>query len=169
MEEYADLDLVAYLYNTCYGGFSFSDEFIERLNEKRKEKGLEPLHTHSDERTDPQVIETFQELGWRKSSGRCARLHIHWFPSEFIGYIITHEYDGVESVGINKDEMDKELLRKFLADYEKDKSLTVEDLKTRYDTLNTKYKRYTEFLQNVLYKKKQPSEYRQKSFEEDSD
>jgi hypothetical protein len=144
-EGYDDLDLVGYLYNACYGGFSFSQEFVRRMNEKRagatKFDGEKEFTSHSVERTDPMVIELFQEMGPGASSGPHSSIRINWIPREFLPYVSIHEYDGTESVRVVFDEMEADLLQKFLQEWKKDSSLTVENLNQRYMKLQEKIAR----------------------------
>lgn len=145
-EGYDDLDFVGYLYNACYGGFSFSSMFVHRMNERLKAAGSEKKFSeYTNDRTDPMAIELFQELGADVSSGRFAALRIAWVPREFLEYVDLHEYDGVESVRILFDEMDSLLLKNFLSDWNRNPSLTVEDLNDRYLTMREKVVRYKEY------------------------
>lgn len=82
------------LYNTCYGGFSFSDEFIVELNRRFPEKRAE---AHAFElRTDPEAIALFEELGPVRSSGPHSSLKIRNIPDGMDWDI--DEYDGKESI-----------------------------------------------------------------------
>lgn len=77
------------VYNTCYGGFSFSELALERM----RELGVEDPHWEVS-RHDPRVIQVVEELG-EKANGKYARLAI----AEIHGnkYRID-EYDGSECV-----------------------------------------------------------------------
>ena len=152
METYADLNLVGYLYNICYGGFSFSQKFVEEINEERKRVGSKLLKAYSDERTEPDVISLFQKVGSEYASGRNANLAMYWVPEEFLGYVDLHEYDGSEHVEVSSSEIYTDLLKQFLSDWKRDPSLTVEDLNRRYADTTGKINRYKEFLENVYYK-----------------
>ena len=152
MEAYSDLELVGYLYNDCYGGFSFSEKFVERINAIRKETGLKPLSKHSQERTDPTVISLFQEMGSKGASGNYAQLVLDWIPKEFLPYTTVSEYDGEENVCISSAEIYADVLKGFLSDWEKDSTLGVEELNRRYRRAKEKYERYQEFLRNVIYR-----------------
>jgi hypothetical protein len=78
------------LYNAKYGGFSFSDAFLDEFKKRHPEKKW------SVERTDPDVIALFEELGCDKSSGYCADLRIEEIPDD-VEFEID-EYDGMETV-----------------------------------------------------------------------
>lgn len=82
------------LINKCYGGFSFSDEFIL---EYYKHYGIDndPLYNNTG-RTDPRVIELFKELGSERSSGKFSKLKLVEIPDN-IDWEIT-DYDGKETV-----------------------------------------------------------------------
>lgn len=153
-EGYDDLDLVGYLYNACYGGFSFSHLFVRRMNECLKSAGLDrKFSEYSKDRTDPMVIKLFQELGSDDSSGRHAALRIAWVPREFLEHVIHDEYDGIESVKVLFDEIDADLLHDFLEEWKTNSSLTVDDLNQRYITTKAKVDRYKQYQLDCWSKK----------------
>lgn len=96
------------LYNTCYGGFSFSQEFIEEFNKRHPDR--KPLTKWNADRTDRDIIALFEEKGFEWSSGNCALLDIEEIPDDVEYHI--EEYDGMESVAwdIPKDEIIKDLM-----------------------------------------------------------
>ncbi len=145
---YSDLNLVGYLYNTCHGGFEFSEEFKKRMNDKRVAAGLQPLKYFRDERTDPEYIALFKELGARASSGYCARLAIRYFPEEFLQFVVIDEYDGRESVAICQAEVYEALLKGFMEERARGDALTLEDLDARYIATKGKLERYAEYKRN---------------------
>lgn len=155
--EYADLDLVGFLYNTCYGGFHFSKAFMERVNERRVAAGRPPYKSeyeasYSTERSDPDVIATYLELGRKESSGRLASISITWVPREFLDLAHIREYDGTESVGVDFTLVKANLLETFLADWKKYPSLSVEELNHHYTSMKEKEARYAVFKKEWLYK-----------------
>lgn len=81
------------LYNGKYGGFSFSDAFVEEFNKRHPEKKID---RYSNERTDPDVVALVEELGQEKSSGYSAMIYVEEIPDD-VEYEI-HEYDGLEDV-----------------------------------------------------------------------
>lgn len=97
------------LYNTCYGGFNFSKQFVEEFNKRHPDrpKKLEKWH---DERIDPDIIALYEEKGSVWSSGVCSNLDIEEIPDDVEFRI--REYDGMESVSwsIPKDEIIQNLL-----------------------------------------------------------
>lgn len=97
------------LYNTCYGGFNFSKQFVEEFNKRHPDrpKKLEEWH---DERIDPDIIALFEEKGSDWSSGAYSKLDMDEIPDDVEFRI--REYDGMESVSwsIPKDEIIKDLM-----------------------------------------------------------
>lgn len=97
------------LYNTCYGGFNFSKQFVEEFNKRHPDrpKKLEEWH---EERIDPNIIALFEEKGSVWSSGAYAKLDMDEIPDDVEFRI--HEYDGMEAVAwsIPKDEIIQDLL-----------------------------------------------------------
>jgi hypothetical protein len=149
VEDYSDLNLVGYLYNTCYGGFSFSSKFVAEVNARRVQAGLEPIRSYYEERCDPMFIEVFQKLGWRASSGSAAALKMKLVPDEFLGNIYVSEYDGREDISVVESEVYSDILKKFLAERKTNPSLTLDDLEARYEATKAKLARYREFLDKV--------------------
>lgn len=97
------------LYNTCYGGFGFSKQFVEEFNKRHPDrpKKLEEWH---EERIDPDIIALYEEKGSVWSSGYCAKLNIDEIPEDVEFHI--REYDGMESVAwsLPKDEIIQDLM-----------------------------------------------------------
>jgi hypothetical protein len=97
------------LYNTCYGGFNFSKQFVKEFNERHPDRPKK-LEEWNDERTDPDVIALFEEKGSAWSSGAYSNLDIEEIPDDVEFRI--REYDGMESVSwtIPKDEIIQDLM-----------------------------------------------------------
>ncbi len=157
--DYADLDLVGYLYNACYGGFGFSKTFIERLNERRAQAGLEPVADHYAPyasnvkgRTDPMVVQLFEEMGSKASSDSYGRIHIRKFPRRFLDYMDTSEYDGKETVYLDHSRIYQRLLKEFVDDFRADPTLSAAELERRYAMTEATLARYEQYLANVYYK-----------------
>jgi hypothetical protein len=153
MEAFADLNLIGYLYNTCYGGFGFSEKFIERLNEIRKEAGLEPVTPTYEGRTDDMVIALFQEMGPSEASGPFASLKLAWVPDVFLEHVYVNEYDGKESISIVDSEVYTKILKTFLEERRRNPSLTLDDLEARYENAKTKLARYSEYHDSLIWKR----------------
>ena len=96
------------LYNTCYGGFNLSDEFVKEFEKRHPEKKLESWW--GKQRSDPDVIALFEEMGTEKSSGYCSKIEIEEIPDDVEYHI--REYDGMEGVSwsIPKDKIIQDLL-----------------------------------------------------------
>ena len=146
MEEYADLNLVGYLYNRCFGGFSFSDNFVKRINEDRKGTGLNPIMNYCERRTDSDIIALLKEWGSEKSSGSCAKLEVCWIPAEFLKYANIHETGGREVIRVKYNEIYADLLKGFMEERKVNSALTLEDLEKRYAAAEAKIGRYHKFL-----------------------
>ena len=95
------------LYNARHGGFGFSDAFVDEFKKRHPEKDL---NKWSVERSDPDTIALFEEMGSDKSSGYCADLRIEEIPDDV--ELEIDEYDGLETVwwSLPKDEMIQDLL-----------------------------------------------------------
>jgi hypothetical protein len=149
-EKYLDLDLVGFLYNTSYGGFAFSKEFLEAVSKRDGVPRLKGWEWRQETRWDPSVISTFLELGSKASSGDFAKLEIKWIPRSMLDYVEIDEYDGKETVGVNFMAIAKYLLEDFLVDWRRDTSLTVGVLDKRYREMKEKEKRYLDFTKGVV-------------------
>ena len=157
--EYADLDLVGFLYNGCYGGFGFSNAFMAQLNERRTAAGLPPTTEYelltsmrSEGRHDPLAIALFLEMGSVAASGSYASIRIIWFPREFIDSVYVKEYDGKETPSIPFLEVKATLLDNFLRERQANPALTLDDLEQRHKNLMTKQAQYEAFQRDWLWK-----------------
>lgn len=137
-EDFSELDLVGFIYNEKYGGFCYSEKFIERLNEKRVEKGLEKIVGSPYElsfkkslRFDPISIEVFNELGREESSGSASTLNIKWFPKVFIKFVRIDEYDGEETLFMDTNKIYSHMLENFF-EREDSNENSFQDLKSKY-------------------------------------
>lgn len=97
------------LYNDCYGGFSFSEEFLEELKRRHPEKEFKDYY-HQGLRDDPDTIALFEEWGSKRSSGHFSKIELDEIP-DGVEYDIR-EYDGQEGVSwtLPKDEIIQELV-----------------------------------------------------------
>lgn len=75
--------------NTCFGGFSLSEEAYKLLGIEWDGYG----YAYNDKREDPKLIKVVEKLG-KKANGYCAKLKVVQIPSD-IEYKIE-EYDGAE-------------------------------------------------------------------------
>lgn len=88
------------IYNSCYGGFSFSEDFVKFVNERSGIEIDEYIYNRDDRdiRSDPEIIALVREFGLEKAAGRAAKLVIQKIPP-FYAWKIT-EYDGLEHIKI---------------------------------------------------------------------
>jgi hypothetical protein len=106
------------LYNDCYGGFNFSEEFAaaykartgQDVNSFERRYRVGP----NSVRCDPVAVELFERLGAEKSSGRHASLAVREIPALFERYWSIDEYDGSESVCVRVDEAYADLLHQYM-------------------------------------------------------
>jgi hypothetical protein len=98
------------LYNTCYGGFGLSEEFIKHVN------GSIDYQWYCG-RDDQELIQKAIDFGLDKASGMFANLAITEIP-DICNYEID-EYDGSESVNatlpVSMDELESGLSKEKLA------------------------------------------------------
>ena len=88
--------------NTCYGGFSISEEAFKLLNLKWTGYGIIynktfDIYSKNDYeyRTYPPLVKILEELGER-ANGKVAKLKIVEIPDNVDWYI--DDYDGIETV-----------------------------------------------------------------------
>lgn len=146
LEQYADLNLVGYPYNTCYGGFGFSRAFLDRLNESRAVAGLDHVEDDDVVRSDPTVIRLYREMGSEKSSGPFAEIALKWIPVEFLNDVDVKEYDGKEIIVVNFQRIEIRILNDFLREWRAaPDSVSVADLDRRIATFKQREYRYRDF------------------------
>ena len=106
IETVEDIKLVEYMYCAQYGGFAFSDEFLEEY-EQRYGKPFD--YYDYNNRSDQDAIALFKERG---QLGTClrqsvkpyklvCRIELAKVPLMYLDYIIVHEYDGLERLSID--------------------------------------------------------------------
>jgi hypothetical protein len=91
------------LINQQYGGFSFSDEFIQLLTTtypKKYDREIEWCAC-TEFRRDENVIRIFTEKGSEWCSGEYTKLVLKEIPDDIFDYITVSEYDGYESLRID--------------------------------------------------------------------
>jgi len=98
----SDEETVGVLYNTCYGGFNMSRKAVELINKKYQEIGKQPINSYDYvSRTDPVILEIYEQLGSDNFSGINSKIHIEYIKKRYINFIKIDEYDGMESVIID--------------------------------------------------------------------
>lgn len=80
--------------NSCFGGFSLSEEAYNYLGLKWDGYGF--AYRVSADRADPKLVECVETLGSEKASGRLSRLKVVEVPDDAIWEI--DNYDGMETV-----------------------------------------------------------------------
>ncbi len=98
--------------NSCFGGFSISEEAIEMLNDKydlnidrdfgylgNEDLGIDDENFEAY-RMDKRLVAVVEKLGVKRASGRMAALRIVDVPDEVVEVHGWHvdDYDGCESV-----------------------------------------------------------------------
>ncbi len=111
--------MVKILYNNCYGGFDFSEEFKA---EYARRKG-EPIESRgrlyrlgSDSiRCDPVTVAIFEEFGSERSSGPHSAIELCEIPATFAHYWEVEESDGDETVRVVISEAYADILHTYMA------------------------------------------------------
>lgn len=83
------------VYNRCFGGFSLSEDFIEKYPQFKDYDYC--WHNDTDKRSDEDFISALENFGLEKASGRFACLDIIELPKNTTDWEIE-EYDGSESI-----------------------------------------------------------------------
>lgn len=94
------------LINKCYGGFSFSYDFMKLFQEKHPEYFTDKHKPYyffeaMSHRYNPDVIQMFQEKGSKWCSGQYSNLVLKEIPDNVSDYVYVGEYDGYESLNID--------------------------------------------------------------------
>ena len=112
------------MYNTCYGGFSFSraakDEYRKKCPEKEEDDCWDI------DRHDPVMVQIVKELGTR-ANGLCSEIQLKKIPLEYLHHYKIREYDGLERVVIDHNAYKVDKAKAIL----RDPSLTKSDKLTR--------------------------------------
>ena len=88
------------LYNTCYGGFSVSDEAMQAYNVLSGTPARSAYQACDDieSRSDSIWLQIFDTLGSQRFSGPCAKIDAAVIDERYRGYVSVSEYDGMEEV-----------------------------------------------------------------------
>lgn len=117
------------LVNNCYGGFGFSELFINHMNAKHPELSF----GHSDERTGV-FAEEAVAFGLDLASGPFAKLTVEEIP-DGVSYDI-HEYDGMEHIAHTYVTLNMSDLKRGLSDEQIDLVSKVTFVKVNDDRPN---------------------------------
>ena len=106
------------LYNNCYGGFNFSEEFVAEY-EKRVGHRLDTYQAlfrmgEASIRCDTTAVAIFREKGGRWCSGIGSRIEAYEFPAIFARYWEIEDYEGDERVRILVSEALADILHEFM-------------------------------------------------------
>ncbi len=149
-----DSEYVEVPFNVAYGGFTFSHQFTKEYHHRCKEAGVKPKEHivysryGAEGRTDPLVLEILREKGCAWSSGAYCSMYLYPVPKQYIKYVEISDYDGQESITLNKEKLYKDIIDAFLARSEEDSSLTLQDLKTEIAKYKETMTRYETFLKD---------------------
>jgi hypothetical protein len=88
-------------YNRCYGGFSLSDAAKAMLKDRKGIPQEDYICERSMERHDPDLIAVLEALG-QMADGSCADLQIKEIPADYRDFYEIAEYDGYESVCLDR-------------------------------------------------------------------
>jgi len=106
------------LYNNCYGGFAFSDVFLEEYEGRTGKKldtykALFRLGAESI-RCDPVAVAIFQERGGEWCSGPNSQIEAFSCPMALAKYWEIDEYDGDEHVRVLVSDALADILHTFM-------------------------------------------------------
>ena len=135
------MDTIQILYNTCYGGFKFSDVFAFELGNRIRE-AVGHSYKHYRYRDHPEAIKLFLEKGCEWSSGSCSKLKIKEIPMYLKDYYDIREYDGKEEISINFSRAIEDATDTFLEDPTPEKTKWLRDIVNKIkSSRNAWYKR----------------------------
>jgi hypothetical protein len=109
-----DIEFVEILYNSCYGGYGYSDEFCNYYNNLTNSCIAKFDMSSIEDRMDPNIIYTFKQLGSSKSSSNSANLKVTVVPKGLLNYVKMSEYDGREKISIDYDRAYRDLLETIM-------------------------------------------------------
>lgn len=104
------------LYNNCYGGFGFSEEF-EAAYKERTGKNINHyivICVSKSIRTDPIAIDLFEKLGSERASAENASLKVREISALFERYWTIEDYCGDETVHVNINEAYADILHHYM-------------------------------------------------------
>lgn len=109
-----------FLVNCCYGGYSFSKAFIDEFEKRHPEKKRSMLLSRiSEDRSDPDIVALFEEMGPEKSNGLYANISVVPVKTALAKYVKISEYDGDESIRVDYAAMKADICEKLVTAIEK--------------------------------------------------
>jgi hypothetical protein len=130
------------LFNSCFGGFSLSDEAVTEINKCFQENNKKKISRHCstiDFRTDPDVLKIYNLLGSERFSGNYSNISTESIDSKYKNFIHIEEYDGLENVTVNIPQYNLYKINEILNSNSLTDSQKIEELKKI-----TKYSNYFE-------------------------
>ena len=86
-----------FLYNSCYGGFSISDEAVNELKKRLPNENITKTLFNFN-RNHPVILEVYHLLGSARFSGKHARIEVEYIDTKYKDFIRISDYDGVEDI-----------------------------------------------------------------------
>lgn len=127
--EQMDIEYQEVLYNACYGGYGFSEEFNNEYN-KRHPSNEAVEEDYSYGRTNPHTIQLFKEMGPEKANSDYSDIKIAKIPKELLKHMNIDEYDGFESISVDYKDAFSDLMKETY----KTGQLT-DEIKRKYERL----------------------------------
>ncbi len=111
--------MIKILYNNCYGGFNFSDEFATEYKRRKGEtisaRGRLYRIGENSIRCDPVAVAIFEEFGSERSSGEASAIELCEIPAIFGHFWEIDEYDGDETVRVNVSQAYADILHAYMS------------------------------------------------------
>ena len=103
-------DKIEIMFNSCHGGFGFSDAAMNAYRQTKELEDAEPVSRH-----DPLMVQIVKDMGF-EANGRHSFICIRSIPAKFENYYEIIEYDGMESVHIRYSEYKVDAAKVILKD-----------------------------------------------------
>lgn len=112
-EKQEEAEYIEILYNSCYGGFSLSEQAKEMYEAKTNTKFVKD----KDHRTDKILLEIYHEfkLKEKRFSGQHADISIKKIHKKYENCYLIGEYDGFENIIIDYDKFKLESIEKIVS------------------------------------------------------
>jgi len=123
-------ETISILYNNCYGGFSPSKKAITLYNKRMKKinkKFVNLQYLQYIERHDPILVQIFKEIGKEFDTNySCTKLHS--ISKKYEKYYFINEYDGMESVLVDKNSYILDNIKSILKDTNMSNNYKIEQI-----------------------------------------